>query len=259
MGILDDLTDSINSTLKSGSEAASRASNKLKLAGMLKQIEQRKTAAYTRLGESLAPDITRYPELLEGREQLMAEIASAEAYKAMLVQELKSMDEGNDGQPHQMDSHVVQILEDAYQYQDGGVELTMCPICGSAVAPNDKFCNVCGAPIAAAYDQPPAGYGYGGGPVFVCPICGQPIAQGDTFCTTCGTQLDWGGATTQQQPPQQPPQQQTQGTAWTDPWTTSEEPAYETPGSSAGGCFCNNCGAPMSSADRFCGMCGCQF
>ena len=142
MGIIDDLTDSIGTTIKSGSEMATRAGAKFKIAGMLKHIERRKTAAYARLGESMAPVVASRPELLEGREQLMAEIASAEAYKALLVQELKSMGNACDAPAKPLTESLSAGYGDGAVF--GSTIAFACPLCGQAIAQGDTFCTTCG-------------------------------------------------------------------------------------------------------------------
>ncbi len=60
----------------------------------------------------------------------------------------------------------------------------VCPSCGRPAADDDKFCAICGAPLA----QAPA-------PVTVsveepsCPKCGRRAEPGDRFCAGCGQAL----------------------------------------------------------------------
>ncbi len=67
----------------------------------------------------------------------------------------------------------------------------VCPVCGSANPPGQKFCLSCGSPLNA-----------------VCPNCGASINPGDKFCGNCGAQLPVAAAQSNWAPPQQPAQQQ---------------------------------------------------
>ena len=50
----------------------------------------------------------------------------------------------------------------------------ICPICGSPVDADSKFCSNCGAKFDVQ---------------FKCPKCGAPFEKGDEFCTNCGNKL----------------------------------------------------------------------
>ncbi|MBI5157597.1 MAG: AAA family ATPase [Acidimicrobiia bacterium] len=54
-------------------------------------------------------------------------------------------------------------------------DILRCPVCGAEVAPTDKFCRSCGAPLAAG-----------------CRACGAALQPGTGFCGECGTPV--GGA-----------------------------------------------------------------
>jgi predicted nucleic acid-binding Zn ribbon protein len=49
----------------------------------------------------------------------------------------------------------------------------LCPSCGGAVLPGQRFCTACGAALSD-----------------VCPGCGAGVLPGQRFCTGCGRQLD---------------------------------------------------------------------
>ena len=60
-----------------------------------------------------------------------------------------------------------------------------CPTCGKVVAKGNKFCNVCGTPVAApAAPEAPVAPAEN-----VCPACGKTVAEGNKFCNFCGTKL----------------------------------------------------------------------
>ena len=50
----------------------------------------------------------------------------------------------------------------------------ICPICGSPVEKDSKFCSNCGAKFEVGLK---------------CPKCGSPFEKGDEFCTNCGNKL----------------------------------------------------------------------
>ncbi|MDO4796424.1 MAG: zinc ribbon domain-containing protein [Coriobacteriales bacterium] len=52
----------------------------------------------------------------------------------------------------------------------------VCPKCGCAVNPGDKFCMECGSPLPTA-------------PKKTCPTCGSPVDPSHQFCMICGQKL----------------------------------------------------------------------
>jgi hypothetical protein len=58
-------------------------------------------------------------------------------------------------------------------------QTTNCPSCGSPLAPNQKFCGVCGLNLAGIMQQKAT----------ACSTCGSSIAPGQQFCGVCGTKL----------------------------------------------------------------------
>jgi hypothetical protein len=54
-----------------------------------------------------------------------------------------------------------------------------CPGCGSPLAPNQKFCGVCGLNLANVMQQK----------ANTCPSCNSPIAPGQQFCGVCGAKM----------------------------------------------------------------------
>ena len=64
-----------------------------------------------------------------------------------------------------------------------------CPSCGSPLAPNQKFCGVCGLNLAGVVQQK----------ANTCPTCNSPIAPGQQFCGVCGAKMPM----MSQQPPVQ--------------------------------------------------------
>jgi hypothetical protein len=58
-----------------------------------------------------------------------------------------------------------------------------CPGCGSPLAPNQKFCGVCGLNLAGVMQQK----------ANTCPTCNSPIAPGQQFCGVCGAKMPMPG------------------------------------------------------------------
>jgi hypothetical protein len=58
-----------------------------------------------------------------------------------------------------------------------------CPGCGSPLAPNQKFCGVCGLNLASVTQQK----------ANTCPTCNSPIAPGQQFCGVCGAKMPAAG------------------------------------------------------------------
>jgi hypothetical protein len=54
-----------------------------------------------------------------------------------------------------------------------------CPSCGSPLAPNQKFCGVCGLNLAGVTQQK----------ANTCPTCNSPLAPGQQFCGVCGAKM----------------------------------------------------------------------
>lgn len=115
-----------------------------------------------------------------------------------------------------------------------------CQNCGAEIAPDEKFCSICGCPVASAgtgyndpgYNDPgyaDPGYvdpGYNDPNVSaadVCPSCGSPVMPGEAFCQVCGCALGAG------MPAQNP---------------------YDV-------IYCQNCGAEIGAGESFCQACGC--
>ena len=64
----------------------------------------------------------------------------------------------------------------------------VCASCGNVIAEGNKFCNICGTPVAAP--AAPAAPVAPVAPVAnVCPVCGKTVAEGNKFCNFCGAQL----------------------------------------------------------------------
>ncbi len=68
-------------------------------------------------------------------------------------------------------------------------QMINCPSCGSPLAPNQKFCGVCGLNLAGVVQQK----------ANTCPTCNSPIAPGQQFCGVCGAKMPM----MSQQPPVQ--------------------------------------------------------
>ena len=168
--------------------------------------------------------------------------------------------------------HTVKLADDVPAQGSETKEnaVTHCLSCGAVLAADDKFCTICGAPIAAtasgqeavsaaaeeplhtvkqADDVPAQGPEAKGNAVTHCPSCGAVLAAGDKFCTTCGAPV---AATASGQE------------AVT---AVAEEPlhivkqAEDVPaqGPEAKGnavTHCPSCGAVLAAGDKFCTTCG---
>lgn len=81
--------------------------------------------------------------------------------------------------------------------------MAVCSACGTAVSDSNKFCTVCGQPVAKAAPAP--------APVSAfktCQSCGAVADSSSTFCTICGSRLQEPATT----PPPAPAQQSVSST-----------------------------------------------
>ncbi|MBI4151107.1 zinc ribbon domain-containing protein [Candidatus Woesearchaeota archaeon] len=62
-----------------------------------------------------------------------------------------------------------------------------CQRCNGVIAPNDKFCGLCGAPqppqpmVSELIEENPAD-----DVLNTCPSCGAGVTDGQMYCTVCG-------------------------------------------------------------------------
>lgn len=147
-----------------------------------------------------------------------------------------------------------------------------CRQCGSAMGPDDRFCEKCGAdnalpaaeplagvvavpavaqpePLVAAVDEPvPAVQQPSANAGGFCEECGSPMEEGSNFCEQCGANMAQSKAEPVAEPVGQEPG---------PPLAVVDEPvpvAQQPPANSGG--FCEECGSPMTEGSIFCEQCG---
>lgn len=66
----------------------------------------------------------------------------------------------------------------------------LCPTCGQAFQPGDRFCVRCGGTLSQPQVDP-AGSGRMDAerPSPACPSCGATVREGDEFCAKCGHRI----------------------------------------------------------------------
>lgn len=144
--------------------------------------------------------------------------------------------------------HIVKLADDVPVQGPESKEtaVTHCLSCGAVLAADDKFCTICGAPIAAtasgqeavtvaaeeplhtvklADDVPAQGPEAKGNAVTHCPSCGAVLAADDKFCTTCGAPVE-------------------------------AKPAVPEAAVTSKTMYCRSCGAVVNAGDAFCASCG---
>ncbi len=103
-----------------------------------------------------------------------------------------------------------------------------CTSCGSPLAPEEKFCGICGTKAGAAAPAPaPAAPR----PSIVCPSCGAANETGTTFCGSCGTRI---------------------GSAPAAPQAASRFAPAAPAGSVR---TCTACGNPIQPGEKYCSKC----
>ena len=135
MGFMDDLNDMFNKgaaaagdVLNKGASAAGRMADSANLRFKQGEIDRRWKDACAELGESLIDVVKSKPKLMNGREQMMANIDAIAAERAQVAAELE---------------RIAQEAEKARQ----SVQQRVCPECGGTVAADANFCMHCGHPM----------------------------------------------------------------------------------------------------------------
>ncbi|MEI7649997.1 MAG: zinc-ribbon domain-containing protein [Methanomicrobiales archaeon] len=151
--------------------------------------------------------------------------------------------------------------------------MTFCPECGKPVAPNAKFCRICGAsqlddaqtvpvptPVAAPAPvvfppQPPQPRQVPPQPAIqpvvqsVCSSCGSPLSPSEKFCGICGSRAG-------QIAPAAPPAPSFATPVYAPaPAPSQFQPAAPVMGESAGVRTCTACGNIIKPGDKYCSKC----
>ncbi len=168
--------------------------------------------------------------------------------------------------------HIVKLADDVPVQGPESKEtaVTHCLSCGAVLAADDKFCTICGAPIAAtasgqeavtvaaeeplhtvklADDVPAQGPEAKGNAVTHCPSCGAVLAAGDKFCTTCGAPVAAKASG-----------QEAVSAAAEEPLhivkLADDVPVQGPESKETAVTHCPSCGAVLAADDKFCTTCG---
>lgn len=161
VGILDNITSTVNR----GTESASRAAEKLRLKNQIADINKKRQQLAAQLGASLYEATKDMPELRTDREALYDGIAACDADRA-------------DAQ------HKIDELDAMSKAASAAAITYKCAVCGANIGGDDLFCSGCGTPAAqarAASDAAASG--------IACANCGAVMKEGDAFCMSCGTKV----------------------------------------------------------------------
>lgn len=157
MGILDNITSTVNR----GTESAGRAAEKLKLKNQIGEINKRRQQLAAQLGASLYEATKDAPELRAGREALYDGIAACDAERADAQRKIDELDAMS-------------------QAASAAAATFRCSVCGATMGGGDLFCSGCGTPAAQARAAGAPASG------IACEACGAVMNEGDAFCMSCG-------------------------------------------------------------------------
>lgn len=168
MGILDNITSSVNK----GLAATNRATSTMKLKAQMNDALKRRQNLAAQLGASLYEATKDDENLRKGREALYDGIAACDEERAACQEEIAR-------------------IESEAQSAAASAATTSCPFCGAKIGASDMFCSGCGKSMdeiraASASHQSAAPNEYTGP---VCPSCGAPVQEEDVFCMNCGNKL----------------------------------------------------------------------
>ena len=167
MGILDNITSSVNK----GIAATNRATTTMKLKAQMNDAIKRRQNLAAQLGASLYEATKDDEDLRRGREALYDGIAACDEERAAYQEEIAR-------------------IESEAQSAAASAATTSCPFCGAKIGAGDMFCSGCGKSMdeirAAGADRQAAPDEHTGA---VCPSCGAPVLEEDIFCMNCGTKL----------------------------------------------------------------------
>ena len=166
---MDDIQDAVGR----GTSAMQKGSRKTQLRLQLNDLARRRRDAVAELGASIYGTVANTPELLAGREELVANIANIDAQKQSIQDE------------------IAQIEAEQADFRRASQKMR-CPNCGAEISVASKFCIGCGmsmedikAAQAMAANAAAAAAG-----VLVCHKCGTEVSAGDSFCMGCGIPVD---------------------------------------------------------------------
>lgn len=165
MGILDNITSTVNR----GTESAGRAAEKLKLKNQINEINKRRQQLAAQLGASLYDSTKDDTTLRHGREALYDGIASCDAERADCQAKIDA-------------------LEAMAQAASVASTNFTCVVCGAQMGGADLFCSGCGTPADKARPAAAVVPVQAAGPV--CVSCGASMNEGDLFCMSCGAKQE---------------------------------------------------------------------
>ena len=121
--------DNVSSMLGKGADAAGRFANATNLKFKLGEEQRKRRDLAAELGESLYETVAANPSLAAGRERILADMAACDAEIARIKEEVDRIAQENEA-----------LKAEAVSYS--------CPVCGSTLARNARFCSTCGTPLA---------------------------------------------------------------------------------------------------------------
>lgn len=177
MGFFDTAMNSIKGAANRGGAAAQRAARTMSIQSELGSLQQRKMVANAEFGASVYAALEAFPELREGREALIENIASIDARRVELEAELAQIAAESEEAAREREAAVSQARESM-----GAAVAQARESVGSAVSKTRESVSsyTSGLAASAATTTVPEG-------MFVCPKCGELVAFEDRFCMGCGT------------------------------------------------------------------------
>lgn len=121
--------DNVSTMLDKGADAAGRFANATNLKFRLGEEQRKRRDLAAELGESLYETVAANPSLAAGRERILADMAACDAEIARIKEEVDRIARENEA-----------LKAEAVSYS--------CPVCGSTLARNARFCSTCGTPLA---------------------------------------------------------------------------------------------------------------
>ena len=177
MGFFDTAMNSIKGAANRGGAAAQRAARTMSIQSELGSLQQRKMVANAEFGASVYAALEAFPELREGREELIENIASIDARRAELEAELAQIASESEEAAREREAAVSQARESM-----GAAVAQARESVGSAVSKTRESVSSYTSGFAASTTTVPEG-------MFVCPKCGELVAFEDRFCMGCGTPI----------------------------------------------------------------------